>query len=158
MFTASNAAFNSLLSKYRKGSRILVLPLDTSLPGPEFLPNSASEFDSHIKRKPSLQMFSIMAMKIFPSHPRRVTIYLQSFALDPWLLSITSRSFQHGMKLTVNQHREYLSVHLWKVVSVNNSVDVYAHTQERTHMGRGRKQRVSVLTVQAGVKSVRSDG
>lgn len=97
-------------------------------------------------------------MKIFPSHPRRVTIYLQSFALDPWLLSITSRSFQHGMKLTVNQHREYLSVHLWKVVSVNNSVDVYAHTQERTHMGRGRKQRVSVLTVQAGVKSVRSDG
>ena len=44
------------------------------------------------------------------------------------------------MKLTVNQHREYLSVHFWKVVSVNNSGDVYAHTQERTHMGRGRKQ------------------
>ena len=47
------------------------------------------------------------------------------------------------MKLTVNQHREYLSVHFWKVVSVNNSGDVYAHTQERTHMrGRGRKQSV----------------
>lgn len=150
VFTASNTAFNSLLSKHRKGSRILVLPLDTSLPGPEFLPNSASDFDSHIKSNPSLQMFSIMAMKIFPSHPRRVSIDLQSFAVDPWLLTITSQ--------VIVSAREYLSVHFWKVVSVNNSVDVYAHTQEHTHVGRGRKQRVSVVTVQAGVKSVRSDG
>lgn len=59
------------------------------LPGPEFLPNSASEFDSHIKSNPSLQMFSIVAIKIFPPTPRRVSIYLRSFAVDPWLLSIT---------------------------------------------------------------------